>query len=298
MSRVVGLAAVILAATGLLTLTGLPVEGGEGVAVKIGLVDSITRGIPPAWTQIAMKPFKSLMETHTGLLGEVVPGGDALELARSLEDDKFQVAVFHGHEFAWAKQKHPKIKAIAVCVNRSQEIKVHLVVRSDSKAASYADLKGKKISVPRMGRAPCQVFLERRCVKPGTTPEKFYSRVDHPFGTLDALDDLLEGETAAVVVDALSLEEYRKSNPTGGRRFRSLAESEPFPCGVIAYYPGRFSEAKVNKFRAGLIDAKSSQRGRDTLKMLRLTAFEAPPANHDAILAAIAKAYPARLPAK
>jgi ABC-type phosphate/phosphonate transport system substrate-binding protein len=300
MKRIAGPIAFLAVAAGcLLALTGSPAGGGEAEArVKIGLVDSITRGVPAMWTQIAMKPFKALMEEETGLTSEVVNGGDPLALGKSLDEDKIQVAVFHGHEFAWARQRYPKIKAIAVCVNNTRSIKVHLVVRSDSAAASYADLKGTKISVPRLGRAPCQVFLERRCVKPGVAPEKFYAAVDHPFGCVEALEELIEGETNAVVVDGQSLDDYRKSNPDVGKRLRSIAESEPFPCGVIAYRPGRFSESKVSKFRDGLVNAKSSSRGRDTLKMLRLTAFEAPPANHDALLAAIAKVYPLAVPAK
>jgi ABC-type phosphate/phosphonate transport system substrate-binding protein len=284
--------------TGLaLPAVGLQAETSTGV-VKIGLVETITRGIPLSWTQIVMRPFKVLMEAQTALSSEVVSGGDAFALARDLHEDKVQVAVFHGHEYAWAKQKYSNLKIIALCVNRYQQAKVYLVVRSDSAARAVADLKGKKIAVPRMGRAPCRLYLERRCVAPGTTPEKFYARVETPFATLDALEDLVDGEVAAAVVDTVGLEDYRKHHAARARRLRCLAESEPFLCGVIAYHAGRFSEEKVARFRAGLLEAKSTAQGRSTLKALRLTAFELPPANHDALLDAIARAYPPPLPAK
>ncbi len=244
-----------------------------------------------------MKPFKALMEERTGMIGEVVIGGDALHLAEDLKGNKVQVGVFHGHEYAWAKQKFPKLKVIALCVNRWQQAKVHLLVRTDSKAVSFADLKGKKISVPRMGRAPCRLYLERRCVPPGTAPEKFYGQVETPFSTTDALEDLVDGEVAAAVVDAAGLEEYRKGYAASSRRLRSIAESEPFPCGVIACFPGGLSEARMSKFCAGLLAAPSTTRGKDTLRTLRLTAFELPPANYDAMLESIAKAYPPSVPA-
>jgi ABC-type phosphate/phosphonate transport system substrate-binding protein len=266
--------------------------GGAATPVKIGLVDTITRGIPDSWTQLAMRPFKTLMEAEIGLTSEVVNGGDALALAKDIQDDKVQVGVFHGHEYAWAKQKYPRLRIIALCVNKVQQAKVFLMVRSDSRAESYADLKGKRISVPRQGRAPCQLYLERRCVKPGTKPQKFYARIETPFAVPDALDDVVEGEVAAAVVDAVGLEEYRKTYASRGNRLRILAESEPFPCGVIAYRPGRLSKANVQKFCDGLLGARSTPQGRKTLQMLRLTAFELPPDNHDAILKAIARAYP------
>jgi ABC-type phosphate/phosphonate transport system substrate-binding protein len=268
--------------------------GGEAspATVKIGLVDSITRGIPLAWTQLAMRPFKALMEERTGMVGEVIAGGDALMLAKDLDEDKVQVGVFHGHEYAWAKQKYPKLKAIALCVNKSIQSRVYLLVQATSKASSSADLKGKAIAVPRMGRAPCQIYLERRCVKPGTTPDKFYSRIDAPILTEEALNDLVDGEVDAAVVDGAGWEDYRAKRPGLARRLRCIAESEPFPCGVIACVPGRLNDVKLGKFCAGLLAAPSTARGKDTLRTLRLTAFALPPANYDAMLEAIAKAYP------
>jgi ABC-type phosphate/phosphonate transport system substrate-binding protein len=285
----------------ILGLMNLAPGGAEGEAapptVKIGLVETITRGIPLAWTQLAMRPFKTLMEEQTGMVGEVIVGGDALMLAKCLCDNKVQVGVFHGHEYAWAKQKYPKLKAIALCVNKSIQSKVYLLVKATSKAASSADLKGKAIAVPRMGRAPCRVYLERRCVKPGTTPDKFYARVDSPFLTEEALNDLVDGEVDAAVVDGAGWDEYRAKRPGLARRLRCIAESEPFPCGVIACYPGGLSDAKIRKFSAGLLSAPTTPRGKDTLRTLRLTAFQLPPDNHDAVLQAIAKAYPPPEPA-
>jgi ABC-type phosphate/phosphonate transport system substrate-binding protein len=274
-------------------------SGGEESAriVKIGLVDSLTEGIPPAFTQVAMRPFKALMETQIGMTGEVVNAGDAIALAGKLHDDKVQVGVFHGHEYAWAKQKYPSLKAIALCVNKTMQTKVHLLVRADSPAESYADLKNKAISVPLLGRAICRLYLERRCVKPGIGPDKFYERVEKPLATADALEDLVEGDVAAAIVDAASWNDYTRNFPARARRLRILADSEPFPCGVIACYPGKFSDAQMRKFSAGLLAAPTTTRGKDTLRTLRITAFELPPANHDVMLQAIVKAYPPPAPA-
>jgi ABC-type phosphate/phosphonate transport system substrate-binding protein len=274
-------------------LAALPAEeSASAKVVKIGLASSITRGVPAAFTDVVMSPFKALMEAETGLSGELVTGRDAMVLARDLQDYKVQIGVFHGHEYAWAKQRYPKLQVVAVCVNKSQLIRLHLVVLTDSPAHSFADLKGKPISVPRMGREQCLLYLERRCVPPETNPEDYYRYVSRPIAISDSLNEVIDREAAAAIVDDAGLDDFRKANGALGRRLRSIAVSEPFPSGVIAYCPGRFSEEKVAKFRAGLLAAKTTATGRSTLKRLRLTAFEVPPQDHDAVLAAIARAYP------
>jgi ABC-type phosphate/phosphonate transport system substrate-binding protein len=266
--------------------------------VRIGLVETLGQGVPPGLLQLAMRPFKGLMEAQTGLTGEVVPGGDALSLGKKLHDDKLQVAVLHGHEYAWAKMKYPRLQPVALCVNKYRQIRVHLVVRDDSKARSYADLEGKAVSLPRLARGHCRIYFERRCIKPGVAAEKFYKKVEAPFECEDALDDVVDGVVAATVVDAAALEEFRKDKPGRGRRLRTLAESEPFPCGVIAYHEGGLSPSQLRKLRSGLLTAPSTPRGRETLKTLRLTSFETPGKGFTAELKAIAAAYPPPAPAK
>jgi hypothetical protein len=71
-----------------------------------------------------------------------------------------------------------------------------------------------------------------------------------------------------------------------------LQLSEPFPCAVIAYCPGTLSEETLERFRAGLLAAKSSRHGRQMMQLCRITSFEEVPADFDRMLAAIAKAYP------
>ena len=52
-----------------------------------------------------MKPFKTLMEEQTGVQGTVVNGTDYDALGRQIMEESIQVGVFHGFEFAWAKEK-------------------------------------------------------------------------------------------------------------------------------------------------------------------------------------------------
>jgi len=264
----------------------------EARTVRIGVVDTVSQGAPPALMALVMRPFKTYMEEQIGMQGEIVSGGDPFALAQKLADDKVQVGIFHGHEFAWAKEKHPGLQAVAVCVCEKTSARVHLVVLNTSKAADYADLKGKTVAVPRKDREYCRLYFERRCVKAGTAPNKFYGKVLTPQEPEQGLDFVVAGKAQAAIVDAISLEQYRKARPGRAKWLKAIQTSEPFPCGVIACYKDRFPEADVAKFRDALINAKSTATGRQTLELFRLTRFAVPPEDHDTQLEAVVKAYP------
>ncbi|MFO0926257.1 MAG: PhnD/SsuA/transferrin family substrate-binding protein [Gemmataceae bacterium] len=261
-------------------------------SLRIGLVDTLGQGIPRALVFNVLSPFKSLMEEQTGLTSEIVSGGDAVGLAAKLRDDKVQLAVFHGHEFAWAKLADPKVRAMALCVNRGPTMRAVLVVRKDSRHTTTADLRGKTVNLAKLNRAHCRLFLERRCVRPGMTPAAFFGRLNTPLDIFDSLDGVVAGRAAAAVVDATSLEDYARTSPGRARSLRVLTESEPFPCGVLACYEGKLPAGEIKRIQEGLLSAGDSARGKEVLKALRITGFELPPDDHDAALTAIAKAYP------
>src|SRR4051812_25784793 len=105
---------------GLLALSGRPAPARSDMpVVKIAVVNTLTRGLPPGIVSVVMQPLKAYMESETGMAGEIVLGGDALELGKKLDEDQAQIGVFHGHEFAWAKKKYPKLEPIVVCLSAS-----------------------------------------------------------------------------------------------------------------------------------------------------------------------------------
>jgi ABC-type phosphate/phosphonate transport system substrate-binding protein len=238
-----------------------------------------------------MRPFKSLLEAQTGLTGQVVVGGDANALAGKLEADEVQLGVFSGIEFAWARQKSPNIKPLIIAVNRTRTLRAVAVVRADCKASSCADLRDTVAALPCQSKEHCRLYFERRCCV-GGAPASFYREVTTPDDTEEALDDVVDGKAGIAVVDAVELEKYRRLKPGRARQLRNLSESEPFPCGVIAYQTGKLGEADLHRIRNGLIGAHSTPRGRQVLEMMRLTGFEGVPADYEASLQAIVKAYP------
>jgi ABC-type phosphate/phosphonate transport system substrate-binding protein len=262
--------------------------------VRVGLSDSLFHGTPEPVAQIALRPLKSILEAQTGAAGQIVAGGDVDGLARRLKDDRVQLAVFAGVEFAWARRKQPALKPLLIAVNQRRDARAELVVRKDARCAGPEDLKGRAVALPRFSHQHCRLFLQRRCVPADDAPEEFFSRVTAPVTDEDALDGVVDGDLQAAVVDAVFLEAYRKDKPGRAAQLKTLAESESFPGAilVVAYNPDVLSERQLARVRDGLIDARSTDAGRQFLKVCRVTGFEAPPDDFEQTLVEAAQAYP------
>jgi ABC-type phosphate/phosphonate transport system substrate-binding protein len=284
------------ALVGLLAASPQAPAGGEArpPTVRVGLISSLFGDAPEPVVQVAMRPFKSILEARTGAVGEIVAGGDADGLARQLKDGRLQLAVFQGVEFAWARLKQPDLQPVLVGVNQRGAVRADLVVLKDGKAACCEDLRGQAVALPRLSRRHCLLFLERRCVPSGSTPEQCFARVTAPGSAEDALDDVVDGAVQAAVIDDADLEAYQKDKPARAARLKALVQSEPFPGAVlvIASYPGALDEKLLRRFCDGMIDAKSTDRGRQFLKLCRAAGFEVPPADFEQTLADVARAYP------
>jgi ABC-type phosphate/phosphonate transport system substrate-binding protein len=284
----------IAATWGLLLLLVLcPVRADdEERCVRIGLVSSLFRDTSEPLMQVIMRPFKSLLETQTGVSGRLVSGGDAHHLGQRLKEGEVHLGIFHGVEFAWAKAKFPQLKPLVIAVHKQPFLRAHLLIRNDGKIGGVDDLKGGVVALPSMSREHCWLFLQRRCVPAGQTAEQFYRRVSRPRDAAYAIDDVLDGAAQAAVVDDAELAAYRKANPRDFAKIKVLRQSEMFPCAVIAYYSGALSESLLERFRAGMLAAKDTRQGRQMMQMCRITSFEDVPEDFDKTLDDIAKAYP------
>jgi ABC-type phosphate/phosphonate transport system substrate-binding protein len=296
------------AVAGLLTLLGaLLLARGDrqaaagalpGQVVRIGVIGSLFRDTPESLVQVMMRPFKSLLETQTGITGNIIASGDCDRLGAELRADHVQLGVFHGVEFAWARQKNPRLKPLLIAVNHQPVLRANLLVRRNSRVETVEDLRGKVVALPRLSREHCRLYLERRCTGPGGCPDNYFARVTGPHDSEDALDELYEGKADAAVIDAVDWEQYRKDKPRRSAQLRSLQESEPFPPAVVAYYPGGLDEGLLIRLRDGMIGAKSTPRGQQLLHLCRITSFEEVPADYEQMLASIVRAYPPQAPPK
>ncbi len=261
--------------------------------VRIGMAKSIFRDVPQPMVKLLMLPFNSLMRTHTGMNGKIDLVDDPLLLAERMEKKEFQLGVFHGFEFAWAQEKHPKLRPLMIAINRDRHLFAHLVTRNDSTAKSLADFKGQQVAIPIRTRGHCRLWLERHCEEHGKSPKEFFKQIVRHKNVERALDDIVRGRVQCIVVDGRALKCYKRVKPGCYRRLRIMKRSEVFPAAVIAYRDGNVNQTMLNRFRAGMIRANTNTRSRQLMSMWNLTAFEPVPTDYEARLIAILRAYPA-----
>jgi ABC-type phosphate/phosphonate transport system substrate-binding protein len=267
--------------------------GSADKPVEIGLCASLFRDMPDGVLDVMAKPFGILMAAQTGMVGRLVKTGDADDLGQRLHEQKTHLGVFHGYEFAWARQKYPELKPLVLAVNQRRHVKALLMVRADSDVTSFADLKGKTLDMPHGSWGHCHLFLEHRCHCAGHCPmEKHLGKVCAAANSEEALDEVVDGTVDATVVDSLVLDCYKRRKPGRFAELKVAVESELFPAGVVAYRPGALDEKTLGKFRESLLTTHKTMLGRQLLTLWRLTGYEPIPDDFEKDLSDIVKAYP------
>jgi ABC-type phosphate/phosphonate transport system substrate-binding protein len=283
--------AIGLAGIGLGGVSGA--ERGSGLStVRIGLLGSFFRDMPPALVKASTGPFRTLMEASTGLRGDLVVGGDAFSVAGQLRAGKLHLGVFHGFEFAWAKAKNRDLRPLMIAVNQQRHLSVRVLVAKTSSAKSLADLKGKAVALPSHSKEHCLLFLDRSCEDLGKTPKSFFSKLTMPDCAEDALDDVVDGKVEGAVVDGVALDCYKRRKPGRFAKLKEVEKSAVFPATVVAYYAGKIDTATLQKFKSGMTNAHKSAFGRQLMALWKMTGFEAIPEDYEETLKAIAKTYP------
>jgi ABC-type phosphate/phosphonate transport system substrate-binding protein len=287
-------AAALAAVTAALLFVGM-VDGGDktsSAGVKIGVPGTFFRGLSETRAQAMMAPFKVLLQSQTGLSGQVVVAPSPDALGQELSDGNLHFGVFHGFEFAWARQKHPDLKPVLIAINQHRELHANLLVRQDSKATSIADLEGKTAVMPKGGREHCLLFLERRCKDCGGKAEKYFAEVRSAADVEDALDEVVDGKADATVIDSIQLDWYKHRCPGRFAKLKVIQQSEPFPPTVVVYHPGGVQESILRRFQDGMLNASKERTGQTLLAMCKMTSFETIPSDYDQCLTDILKAYP------
>jgi ABC-type phosphate/phosphonate transport system substrate-binding protein len=260
--------------------------------VKIGMVSSLFKEIPKSILPVVMQPFATLMQQQTGLAGQILPAGEYTTLGQELAKDKFQLGVFHGVEFAWAKLKHPDLQPLMIAINQDRHLRAYLVVRADMDGNCLDDLEGQILAIPRGTREHCLLFLDKYCRKCGHEPKDFFAQITTPPNPEDALDKVFDDEVQATVVDGPALGSYKRRKPGRFEQLQTLLISEKFPAGVVAYHSGTLDVETLRRFREGMMNANKCPLGRQLMTLWKLTAFEPVPADYEQTLAEIVVAYP------
>ncbi len=274
-----------------------PAKPAKSVDLKIGVVSSMFRDIPPKGIDIVLKNFTDLVQLQTGYSVQITIAGDALELAEAMKKGTYQMAVFNGFEYAWAREKAPELQPLMIAVNRQRELQAHLLVRNDPAVCKIKDLQGKVLAQPWRCKEFARLFLERRCLESKRMmPAELFKSIEETPSSEEAIDKVVEGEADAAILDGVSVNAYATSKPKEFAKLKDLCVSEQFPASVLAYCKDGLPKAQLANFQKGMLDANQSKEGRGLMKWCGMTSFETIPDNYEELLCNILKAYPAECP--
>jgi len=293
--RTIRLGAVALAcAAAIPLLGGVPSFGRppEGNMLRIGSSGSLATEKSEPKEKAALKSLQDFIKTETSMDNEIVGQQKWDDLAEKLSQKKFQVGVFQGYEFAWAQEKNPGLKPLALAVNVQRYPVAYVVTRKDDPAKDFAGLQGKALVMPATGQRYLNLFVERQARAAGKKTEEFFSRVTTQDNVEDALDDVVDGKVQAAAVDRAALEAYKRRKPGRFNQLKEVAKSPPFPPVVVAYEDKALDDATLQRFREGLLNANKKERGQMMLTLFRLTGFDPVPDDFEKVLADTRKAYP------
>lgn len=274
-----------------LILVGATVaQVGDPKALNIGLVDSLVKELAAGRRELLDTEFPAMVKRFTGFGSRAVQGGDPFVAVKKLATGEWQFAVMPGVEFAWAKEKDPKLVPLLLAVNRSATIHAVLVGKKGNALEGFNDLKGKEVHILQ-GREHCRLFANKGA---GGDAGKFFGKVTRMSSVEATLNDVLRDKVQAAVVDSAALEMFEELNPGRFKDLKVLAKSEAFPAITIAYYEGGVNAATIKRFREGMLKANDNDQGQNALANVNLTAFEAVPADYAKLLEGIRKAYPSQ----
>lgn len=258
--------------------------------LKIGMLSGMFRDVEPGMMQALAKPFRDLMSKQTGFSGDVEIVDDALTLTEKLKDKKVQLGVFHGFEFAWAKQKCDDLVPLVITQPPGGKLQAVVVVHRDSRYKSLADLKGDNVMIARGAKAHTLAFIEkaRTGFADDVAAPKFVTKLTPE----DVLNNVSGGDDKAALVDIAAMEGYRSLQPGAYKTLRVLELSEEFPPAVVAYHKGMLTDAEVEQIRKGLSGAAKTPSGKMLMTMWNLKGFTAADEAYTKATDEILKAYP------
>jgi ABC-type phosphate/phosphonate transport system substrate-binding protein len=268
-----------------------------GQQTKPGVLHIGTSGIFAAQKttkeESALESLKSFIKEETGMDNEILRQKGWRQLTEKLAKSELDLGVYQGFEYAWAKEKNPDLKPLALAVNVYTYPVAYVVTNRANKAQNFADLQGQSLAIPATGQRYLRLFVERESQTTAKkTPETFFSKITTPDEIEDALDDTVDGVVQAMVVDRAALEAFRRRKPARFKNLKEIAHSQPFPPPLVAYYGKTLDSATLERLRTSLLNSNQKERGQTLLTLFRFTGFVVPPSDFEKVLAETRKAYP------
>lgn len=279
--------ALLLSLSELATAEPAPID-----TLRIGTTGALASATREGREASALETLRDFIKSETGFTNEIVRQKGWSQAAAGVAQGQLHLGFFQGYEFAWAQEKFPTLKPLALAVNVYRYPTVHVVVQRNDAAKSFADLQGRTLALPPGGGTYVHQFLDQQSQKQGKPTNGYFSQVTMAATVEDALDDLVDGKVQVAAAERVALEAFKRLKPGRFARLKEVTHSEPYPPPLLAYQPGVLDEATLQKFRTGLLRAGRTDRGQTLMTHFRLTGFEVPPPDFDRVTAETRKTNP------
>ncbi len=138
--------------------------------ITVGIMSGMFKGIPEPLVKAGGQQFSSLFQKFTSLPGEVAVEEDCFTLAEKLKQNKIQMGVVHGFEWAWLTKQNPELAPLVVTVPAKLPQSC-IVVNAKSMAMTPNALKGANVDIPYNMKA--HGFLHVEKLKKSCPPGSF-----------------------------------------------------------------------------------------------------------------------------
>src|SRR5262249_17506207 len=125
--------------------------------------------------QETLKSLQSFIRDETGFNNEIIRQKDWQELSEKLAHKELHLGAYQGFEFAWAQQKDPQLKPLALAVDVYVYPVIYVVARKDSPFNNFSGLEGRTLALPQTDQAYLRLFLIKLTQGTGKLLESFFS---------------------------------------------------------------------------------------------------------------------------
>ena len=261
--------------------------------IKVGVVKGLLRDIDPRLFPVVATAFSTVMESQTGLAGQLLMMDSAEDAGQRISKGELQLGVLSGVEYGWMMKKQPELRSLMVCAIDSGALQAVLVVAKDSRAKTIQDCKGETLTIPHGLRSDTRLFLSHRCRENGASLQQMFPKTIRASSVEEALDSVVDGVTQLVLVERSGLRMFERRKPARFNRLAVLEQSASFPPSVIVFRQGALDNNTLDKFRDGMSTAHKTPVGVHLMTLMNIKQFEPITADYQKSVDAILKTYPA-----
>jgi ABC-type phosphate/phosphonate transport system substrate-binding protein len=267
-------------------------QKGNDYLLRIGATSTLTGKANDSKEKTGQELLHQFIKEETGLNNEVTGQEKWESLAEKLAKGQTQLGVFQGYEFAWAQDRYPQLKPLALGVNVYTFPAACVMVKRDNPATDFGALKGQTLASPVTAKGFLKLFIQRQPAMRGKSEDAYFSKVIPAENVEDALDDVVDGKVAAIVVEQTASDAFKRRKPGRFKQLKEIARSQPFPPVTVAYFGTTLDPGTLQRFRASLLKASTKEKGEMLLTLGQLTGFVAVPPDFEQVVAQTRKSYP------